>query len=164
MPDVVDYSPVAWVASASVCSCVFCSCLCRRLRRRDAAKVGPASAEISFSHLLPEGGALHSQEEDFTDGLRDLLRDLEQACSRKLAREADRKDALLQACQRWTSRQVESERRAEVELHRWSASLRALIEREWDTEGLDCGGATFRKLKPKVLAEWRAWRGQQSQH
>ena len=118
--------------------------------------MGPAS-EKAFSQLLPEGTAMHHQHADQADSIWKLLRDLEHVCVRKLEGEADRKEEALRACRSWVSRQEDGDPGSEVQ-RRWIERLEALIEHEWGAGQSSDGGTIFRKLKPKILAEWRTWR------
>ena len=103
-------------------------------------RVGNASAEMGFSQLVPDG------DSDQNEDLRNLLRSLEQACSQK------DKEAVLRAC-RNISRESEA-------AQSWSEWLEALIEREFDPgECPDYGTAAFRRLRPKIVAEWRSRQG-----
>lgn len=120
-------------------------------------RVGNASAEIGFSQLVPDGDGCGevASAPDQNEDLRNLLRSLEQACT-----EADRKEAALRACRSSISKQAESEPAAKSQLQSWSEWLEALIERELASgEGPDYGTAAFRRLRPKIVAEWRSRQG-----
>ena len=130
--------------------------------RKEAAKVGPSSGEIGFSQLLPEEGHSNGQTLDRSHGLQELLRDLEQACMGKrdnLELVVDRKDAALHACRNWASNQMLPESvpaGQQAQPHLGSEWLQELVEREW-VPG-EVGSAAFRRLRSKILAEWREQR------